>query len=307
MWGKLFSGVGTTFGIVALVGTGCAVRDDDAGSVADDAAAVEVNVCKRGNEVPPAELEWALLSNYATYNATHGVRVRAEASLPVPFNPIEFGLSVQLPYESHQDALTLDPSHVEACLGSLRILPGAKVQLPSTDASTVAWFCAPEPLDGTRCDLKDGAELIVSVHALVQQHGFVSTTDFLNLRASATTENSVLAVIPPDTPLTLTGELRGNFYGVLFGEQRGWVSRDFVVPLVGTAVTTDGLNLRESASTQAPIQAVIPAGATVRLTGYGSGQFVSVEYQGHWGMASGRFLKSPVFNPAIFDDLYPDH
>ena len=43
-----------------------------------------------------------------------------------------------------------------------------------------------------------------------------------------------------------------------------------------------------------------------RLTD-GSGQFVSVEYNGHWGMASGRFLKNPVFNPAILDDIYAAH
>ena len=182
----LVSGFGIA-SFVALAGAGCAVRDDD-GSVADDAAAIEVNVCKRGNEVPPSETEWALHTNYATYNATHGVRIRVGGPhFAIPFNPIEFGLQVQLPFESHQDALTLDPVHVEACLGTLRVLPGAKVQLPTTDAATVAWFCAPDTLDGTKCDLKDGAELLVSVHALLQQHGFVSTTDFLNLRASATT------------------------------------------------------------------------------------------------------------------------
>jgi uncharacterized protein YraI len=294
-------GLGSAALVAGLMVAGCAARDTEDETAANDAA-VDVNVCKKGTEVPQAETSWYLSKNYATYNQAHGVRV-AIAGVDnwglENFNPIEYGYQAGLVSQDHQGSIPLDGNFVEACKGTLRIVENAKVNLPSTDAASVAWYCAPNTLSGSTCSVKEGAELILTVHNLIQLNGFVVTTDALNLRRTPTTENIILETIPAATTITLTGKYSNKFYEVTHGDKRGWVHSDYVRPFTGTAKTTDALNLREQPSTQAAIDVLIPKGATVTVYGNGAGQFMYVGYGDHYGYASGAYLTSPVYDPSM--------
>jgi uncharacterized protein YraI len=135
----------------------------------------------------------------------------------------------------------------------------------------------------------------------------------LNLRAGASTEDAVLLVIPAGGSLTLTQEGAENgFVTAVFDGTSGWVAAEFIArpdevegPAVSepvesggsadlagqTRVALDDLNLRAGASTDDAVLLVIPAGATVTLTGEGAENgFVTVEYQGTVGWAAAEFL-----------------
>ena len=56
------------------------------------------------------------------------------------------------------------------------------------------------------------------------------------------------------------------------------------------AVTTGTMNLRASASTNAAVLAVVPAGATVNLTGIAENGFHYVQYNGTFGWISSTGL-----------------
>ena len=290
-------GSGIVISMALLVGAGCAARDDDDASVADDSAAVDVNVCLKGSDVVSAASAEPYSKQFVTYDAERGTQVAAKVNNRVPFNPTEFAFSVRVLFEDPgaQDSLDLDPAFVEACRGSIRVLPGAKLNLGGvTDPEFIAWFCAPDPARGDTCDLKDGAKLSVSVTPQILTHGFVSTTERLNLRARPNTQSSVLEVVPKEAPLTLTGKTSGDFYSVVRGDKRGWVSQLYVTPLFGTAVTTDRLNLRALPSVEGAIRTVIPANAPVLLVGGGRTVHERHVRRTH-GYVSGRFLRDAEF------------
>ena len=108
--------------------------------------------------------------------------------------------------------------------------------------------------------------------------------------------------MPKGSVVALLGEWRrewpNEFGSVLHAGKRGWASGDWVRPMSGTAVTKDRLRLRQDPSLNAPVLAVIPAGETVRLEGYATGQFHMAQYRGAIGFVSGDWLKDPVFDGA---------
>jgi hypothetical protein len=276
----------------------------------DDSGEINVAVCKAGDALPPLSLE-PLSGAEATYDANAGVRVSvtgytAEHGVtPVPFNPVEFGLTVVARSGAEGESLTVLPQFIEACQGNVRVTPGAQVSVAGVmDPELVAATCAPGSVDKGRCAIKDGVSLQVFVTAALQLQGFVKPTHPLHLRADPTAASASLALIPVERPVELTGELRDGFYSVVFDGKKGWVSRDYVVSLVGKAVTTDALNVREVGSTQSPVLEVIPAKTTVVLTGMGEGQFVGVQVGNakdgyRYGMVSGKFLTDAVYDPSF--------
>ena len=135
----------------------------------------------------------------------------------------------------------------------------------------------------------------------------------LNLRAGPSTEDAVLLVIPAGGSLTLTQEGAENgLVTAVFDGTSGWVAAEFIarpdqveglaasepVESGGSADVSDqarfalaDLNLRAGPSTDDAVLLVIPAGATVTLTGEGAENgFVTVEYQGTVGWAAAEFL-----------------
>jgi uncharacterized protein YraI len=122
------------------------------------------------------------------------------------------------------------------------------------------------------------------------------TTDELNLRAGPATSWRVLAVIPTNTRIVLTGESSGDYRAVSYNGQSGWahaawIAADGATPIPsGTATTTDRLNLRSGPATSYAVQTVIPSGAQVTLNGQTSNGFHSVTYDGVTGWAFSSYL-----------------
>lgn len=132
-------------------------------------------------------------------------------------------------------------------------------------------------------------------------------TDDLNMRSGAGLGNPVLLVIPRGATVSLTGQGSNGFLQVTYGGKTGWSSSDWLrvrsgtvptpaptpsptpVPPVtstkGTGITTDSLNMRSGAATTYPVILIIPASATVQLTGKSSGNFLEVTYNGKTGWA----------------------
>lgn len=136
-----------------------------------------------------------------------------------------------------------------------------------------------------------------------------TTTSALNLRTGPSTSDSVLLVIPSGSTVSLTGEAANGFLGVIYNGTAGWASAAFLdtgettpdpepVSGAGIATTTSALNLRSGPSTTNSVLRVLPAGATVTLTGQSMSGFLSVSYDGTTGWAYAAFLDTGGSEPA---------
>ena len=148
--------------------------------------------------------------------------------------------------------------------------------------------------------------------------GTATTTTSLNMRAGAGTTFTVLTVMPAGATVNLTGQSANGFFGVTWNGKTGWASSEYlrvttgtapapstpaqtpaptqppapaptpippVTSTTGTGITTDSLNMRSGAATTYPVILVIPASATIQLTGRSSGNFLEVTYSGRTGWA----------------------
>jgi len=130
----------------------------------------------------------------------------------------------------------------------------------------------------------------------------------LNLRAGPSTSDAVLAVMPAGAMVTLTGQASNGFAGVVYNGTTGWAFAAYLgageptptpnpapdpAPApgpTGGARTTTSLNLRGGPSTGDAVLAVMPAGASVTLTGQASNGFAGVVYNGTTGWAFAAYL-----------------
>ncbi len=114
------------------------------------------------------------------------------------------------------------------------------------------------------------------------------TADWLNLRSGPSLEASVLAVMPPNAQVTLTGDERNGFAGVVYRGTQGWAYASF---LLRSARVREDLNFRAGPSTSDDILAVMPAGAVVTLAGEEENGFARVIYRGQSGWAFAAYLE----------------
>ncbi len=123
----------------------------------------------------------------------------------------------------------------------------------------------------------------------------------LNLRAGPSTADRVLLVMPDGARVELTGESANGFLGVIYQGTRGWAYAAYLETgdssspppdsgSGGSAVTTTNLNLRAGPSTSDAVIVVMPAGATVEITGDPRNGFYPVTYRGQSGWAYGSYL-----------------
>ncbi len=128
-----------------------------------------------------------------------------------------------------------------------------------------------------------------------------TTTTALNLRSGPGTSYGVLTVIPAGAVVTVDGDPRNGFSPVLYAGTSGWAASSFLAlggdgggggATSGPATTTTSLNLRSGAGTGYGVITVMPAGATVTLTGQQANGFVSLTYQGTAGWAASQYLTS---------------
>lgn len=121
-------------------------------------------------------------------------------------------------------------------------------------------------------------------------------TEPLNMRSGPATTYPVIAVIPASTRVTLTGSSSGNFLEVNWNNRIGWAHEDWITIVEGetrptqSARVTETLNMRSGPATTYSVVTVMPAGATVVLTGQESNGFHSVTWNGRTGWAFSTYL-----------------
>jgi uncharacterized protein YraI len=141
-----------------------------------------------------------------------------------------------------------------------------------------------------------GATLLDPAVAVAQNATTATTTDDVNLRAGPALSFGVIAVLPVESQVTLTGQQVNGYRSVTWNGQAGWVfatylSIDDPAPSPSTsATTTDRLNLRTEPTIVSDILIVIPAGAQVTLTGESVNGFRSITYNGFTGWVSAQYL-----------------
>lgn len=152
------------------------------------------------------------------------------------------------------------------------------------------------------------------------------TTADLNLRAGPSYDDAIVTVIPAGAPLESTGEWLNGFAGVVYAGQYGWVDSswlgagepapaeapvqevallqeaapappdssglvgDLAAPAGTPAQVIDIANLRLGPSEADEILRVLPAGASLTITGAASGGYTPVWYNGTWGFISDSLL-----------------
>jgi len=136
------------------------------------------------------------------------------------------------------------------------------------------------------------APVIGPTHRVVMA-ATATTVDALNLRAGPGTWHPVLLTMPAGSGVSIDGDPRGGFYPVTYAGASGWASGVYLSMSTGgarTATTTTALNLRTGPSFVDWVVAVIPAGASVTLTGGSVNTFLSVSYNGTDGWAAAAYL-----------------
>ncbi len=138
--------------------------------------------------------------------------------------------------------------------------------------------------------------------------GTAFTTSDLNLRAGPSTGDAVLTVMPPGASVTLTGGSSNGFLSIVYGGIEGWASADYLstdgapVPSPGgegtAATTTSTLNLRSGPSTGTSVLTVMPAGASIAVTGDPQNGFYPATYNGTSGWAFSEFVSFGGSDPA---------
>lgn len=145
-------------------------------------------------------------------------------------------------------------------------------------------------------------------------HQSGTVTESLNFRIGPSTGQRSIMVLPAGAVVTVTGKSSGGFMAITYGGYSGYAHGDWIrlgsgtsapppkvqpaptaVPNVpsptGNARVTEALNLRSQANTSSSVIQVMPAGASVKLTGRSSGNFLQLEYSGRTGWAHKTWIK----------------
>jgi uncharacterized protein YraI len=136
-----------------------------------------------------------------------------------------------------------------------------------------------------------------------------TTTTDANLRTAPSTDADVVLVLPPGTPLSVTGELENGFVPVTANGSTGWVAVDLITegspptaapvaaptdantPFDATAMTD--LDLRAAPDPSSAVLATVPAGSAMRTTGGPQNGYFPVEHAGQIGWVDGTALSIP--------------
>ncbi len=106
--------------------------------------------------------------------------------------------------------------------------------------------------------------------------GVVQVDGSLNVRAEASTTASIVGKMMDNSACEIIGE-EGDFYHIISGEITGYISKEFVVDGIEAKVlatelaykraisTTNGLNIREEASEDAPVYSQLSSGEQLKV------------------------------------------
>ena len=132
--------------------------------------------------------------------------------------------------------------------------------------------------------------------------GAISASD-VNLRTGPGAEYEVVATLPPDTAMTVTGGEVNTFIPVKVDGTFGWVAAEWVelgaVTLEqtaspsqpGTATAIEAVDLRDAPLDEAAAMGTIPSVAVVTLTGEAQDGFLRVIHNGQEGWADAAYLE----------------
>lgn len=144
-------------------------------------------------------------------------------------------------------------------------------------------------------------------------HQPATVTEELNFRIGPSTGQRAIMVLPAGANVTVTGTSSNGYLAITYGGYSGYAHGDWIrigsgnaapppaepaptaVPKVpsptGNASVTEALNLRAQATTSSSVIQVMPAGASVTLTGRSSGDYLELEYSGQTGWAHKNWIK----------------
>lgn len=121
-----------------------------------------------------------------------------------------------------------------------------------------------------------GRALIESAAQASAAGGHYRTTSAVNFRTGPSTNRRVIKVLPANSVVSYQGSTSGAWLKVAHDGTIGWVHGDFLAesnggsndqwPVVGTAVTTDAVNLRSGPTTGHKVLRVVPRGTSVQIT-----------------------------------------
>lgn len=139
--------------------------------------------------------------------------------------------------------------------------------------------------------------------AFAQTSSTATTTDNLNLRTSASMSGNIILVIPRGVSVVVNGSAKSGFLPVTYKGTQGWAHQDYLslqkpsgTPSQ-TGTVTEALNLRLGPSSGQRAILVMPAGATVTITGRSSNGYLAVTYGGYSGYAHGDWIRTSSTPP----------
>ncbi|MGK2351165.1 septal ring lytic transglycosylase RlpA family protein [Cutibacterium sp. V947] len=142
------------------------------------------------------------------------------------------------------------------------------------------------------------------------------TTDGLNLRASASSTSAIIDHLTKNQGVTVTGKTNGNWIQVHANGKTGWLYRTYLTGKIPTPKTqtptkhhnntsrdnaathtTDGLNLRASASSTSAIIDHLTKNQGVTVTGKTNGNWIQVHANGKTGWLYRTYLTGKIPTP----------
>ena len=145
-----------------------------------------------------------------------------------------------------------------------------------------------------------GKALIETAAQASAASGHYRTTSSVNFRSGPSTKRRVLKVLPANTLVSYQGATSGAWLKVAHDGTIGWVHGDFLTesnggsndqwPVVGTAVTTDSVNLRSGPTSGSKVLRVVPRGTSVQITDNLGNGYRSVIHDGLAGWIYDDYL-----------------
>lgn len=130
--------------------------------------------------------------------------------------------------------------------------------------------------------------------ALAEAPPLATTVLPVNAFAAPDYGAAVVATLPADAEVELTGSVAPGFLGVLYDGQEVFVPAQYLTlgtrPGIDTAVTTEDAPLLDAPLRDANIRLTIPEGQTVILTGAAVDGYVAASYDGTGGWIDRRGL-----------------
>lgn len=194
-------------------------------------------------------------------------------------------------------------------------------------AADDAWVAEQAPAEDAWVAEQAPAAAPVSAYEPAQSVGPATTTSDVNLRAEPDGNAAVLATLAPGTPLEITGAAVAGYFPVWANGASGWVAAEYVQPgaaappdpslanvppttdqtattapapdpATGALATVADANLRAEPYPEAAVIGIVPAGASLVVSGVAENGFTPVTYNGQFGWVGNELLAGGNAAPA---------